>query len=330
MKKTDKSMIEINLDRIDLDRIRKENTKKDIKSIVKESCGFLNASEAIDKEAMDEIIKQQSEIIKNIKSKKEVFTIVTADGKVEIGRKQTSKEVKKPALTAEDTEMKIMNTLQHLVRMVKCCFSEHTSKDMEYTQFCEDAIANLIQKKTQQLCKLCKPEKAHALNAVYVKSPKGPSDIIRSSIKSDENILDYMELGNDVNLSKEDRESLQKMVFTRAQGDKELDTSHFYRYFVEIMKKNGSKAFDDLDLRNLNIERLKEILQKEKDKILKKAQDILDKKNDKINKRKQKEVENIAKKGVKRTKKKTTKKTSSRKKTKKTTKKRVAKKRNSK
>lgn len=282
----------------------------------------------------DEDIRSQKKYMDKIRAGSPV--VVTADGKVQTFEEnlKTQEEVSKDS--SDSSETKIKDSLSHLVKMVRGCFASSMSEDIEYVEFCEEAISSLIAKKTEELSPL---NNKYSPNSVYVKKVglnnkqnafglNNKQNVSGGAMRADEKFLDYVELDKDASLSFEDRRDLQEMIFTHAEGSKKIDTDHFFRYFAEIMKKYGSKAFDDLDLSNVNIDRLKAILQKEKEEAVVDAQDVVDKAKAKAEKHRQAELEVIEKHSIKKKTKKKMKKKVTRNKTtkKKNTKKKVAKK----
>lgn len=233
---------------------------------------------------------------------KPVTTLVTADGKVkrDINVEQYLKglgSVKKAPKT------NVKKSLQHLAKMVKGCYLSRMAGDVEFSIFCEDAISNLIQKKAEELSI---SDSSLDPNSVYVKKadrPLGGKIGGKQSIRSDERVLDCMEIEDSKGISREDKKDLIEKIFTHPQHVKKLDSDHIYRYFSEKMSKSGSEEFKDIakhmDFTNYNIERIKALLEEEKGAIALDTQKILDAKKEKRQKEKKKEKVSIAKKSVK-------------------------------
>ena len=198
-------------------------------------------------------------------------TLITADGK---------KEVLPPGFKVSDAgviddktiKTKINKSLNHLVKMVKGCYASPMASDSDYIKFCEDSIESLIQKTTEKLHKI-RGEKGFKSKfeskTVFTKLTEASDKDHNNPLRSDERVLDYMELMRDPSVSKEDKEELGKMIFNSGMI-KEADTDHFYRYFIDEMTLSGygSKEFkdfvDNANLQNNHLEKLKNILEQDK------------------------------------------------------------------
>lgn len=215
--------------------------------------------------------------------------VIVANGKVLRDQPLPNKPLKKVEETAKQSKdnKTIKKTLAHLAKMVKGCYSSPMSEDSDYNDFCKEAIANLIDKKTEQLGAVeVKQKPVSYLKNVRVKEPSPPSKISKKSLRSDERLLDWFEIDADKSLAKEDKYELRQMVFGNFDGTHKMDTDHFYRYFVEKMLKFNDKKFakvvEGMNFENTNIVRLKNKLIERREVNSTRAREVLIEKERKL------------------------------------------------